>query len=50
MDDDIEELQGEEQPRLVKKPHCKSVVWNYFGLESNENNVLVKEKEDKPVC
>ena len=54
MDNDEEELEDEEpreeQPRLVKKPHCKSVVWNYFGLELNENNVPVKEKEDKPVC
>ena len=50
MDDDEEELKGEEQPCLVKKPHCKSVVWNYFSLESNKNNVPVKEKEDKPIC
>ena len=36
----------EEQPGLVKKSHCKSVVWNYFGLESNEDDVPIKEKED----
>ena len=26
------------------------MVWNYFGLESNENDVPIKEKEDKTVC
>ena len=46
----MDETEEEEQPRLAKKPHCKSVVWNYFGLESNENDVPIKEKEDKPVC
>ena len=47
MDETEEE---EEQPRLVKKPHCESVVWNYFGLELNQNDVPIKEKEDRPVC
>ena len=46
----MDKTEEEEQPRLVKKPHCKSVVWNNFGLESNENDVPIKEKEDKPVC
>ena len=36
-----------EQPRLVRKPHCKSVIWNYFA---DENDIPIKEKEDNPVC
>ena len=39
-----------EQPHLVRKPNCKTVAWNYFALESNENDNPIKEKEDKPVC
>ena len=45
----MDDIDVEEQLCLVKKPHCKSAVWNYFGLELNENNVLIKEQEDKPV-
>lgn len=38
------------EERLVKKPNTKSIVWNYFGLKANENNIPLPEEEEKPVC
>ena len=34
----------------VKKPKASSVLWNYFGLEANENEIPKVDKEQKPVC
>ncbi len=34
---------------LVRKPHAKSVVWNYFGLQVDEDGKILPE-EDKPTC
>ena len=30
---------------LVKKPKATSMVWNYFRLEANENNIPKVDKE-----
>ena len=35
---------------LVVKKNTKSVVWQYFGLEIDEKNILKQEMEDQLVC
>ena len=35
---------------LVKKPNTKSSVWTYFGLEADESDKPLRDKEDSPVC
>ena len=35
---------------LVAKKNAKSVVWQYFDLETDEKNILKQELEDQPVC
>ena len=35
---------------LVKKPNMKSSVWTYFGLEADESDKPLRDKEDSPVC
>ena len=35
---------------LVKKPNTKSSVWTYFGLEADESDETLRDKEDSPVC
>ena len=34
---------------LIKKPNTESVVWNYFGLQTDEDGRILPEKEDKPM-
>ena len=34
----------------VKKPNTKSSVWTYFGLEADESDKPLRDKEDSPVC
>ena len=47
----IKMADGSEDPlSLIKKPSTKSVVWNYFGLQTDEDGRILPEKEDKPVC
>ena len=35
---------------LVKKPNTKSSIWTYFGLEADESDKPLPDKEDSPVC
>ena len=35
---------------LVKKKNAKSVVWDYFGLEAEEDGTVSKQTESCPVC
>ena len=35
---------------LVKKLNTKSSVWTYFGLEADESDKPLRDKEDSPVC
>ena len=41
---------AEVEERLVKKPNCRSVVWNYFGLKANEYGIPLSEEEERPIC
>ena len=34
---------------LVKKPNTRSSVWTYFGLEADESDKPLRDK-DSPVC
>ncbi len=34
----------------MKKPNTKSIVWNYFGLQVDEDGKILPQEEDKPVC
>ena len=38
------------EQNLLKMKGSKSVVWNYFGLQANENGVVLQEVEDEPMC
>ena len=35
---------------LVKKPNTKSSIWTYLGLEADESDKPLPDKEDSPVC
>ena len=35
---------------LVRKPQAISVVWDYFGLKTNQNGTVIVTEEQKPVC
>ena len=39
-----------EEVVLVKKPNATSIVWNYFGLEANEQGTPKRDKDQRPVC
>ena len=39
-----------EEVVLVKKPNATSIVWNYFGLEANEQRTPKRDKDQTPVC
>ena len=39
-----------EDTRLVKTLRSSSVEWNYFGLKTNKNGVIITSEADKPVC
>ena len=39
-----------EEVVLVKKPNAMSIVWNYFGLEANEQGTPKRDKDQTPVC
>ena len=39
-----------EEVVLVKKPNATSIVWNYFGLEANEQGTPKRDKDQTPVC
>ena len=34
----------------MRKPRAVSVVWDYFGLKTNENGIIIITEEQKPVC
>ena len=34
---------------LVKKPNTESSIWTYFGLEADESDKPLRDKEDSPV-
>ena len=36
--------------KLVKKKGTKSIVWQYFGFEADEQNIPKQDLEDQPVC
>ena len=44
------ELSEESSQSLVRKPRAVSVVWDYFGLKTNENGTVIVTEEQKPVC
>lgn len=47
----IKMAEGSEGPlSLIKKPGTKSVVWKYFGMQTDEDRRTLPEKEDKPMC
>ena len=35
---------------LVRKPRANSVVWDYFGLITNDNGSVIVSEEQRPVC
>ena len=35
---------------LVQKPRANSVVWDYFGLKTNDNGSVIVSEEQRPVC
>jgi hypothetical protein len=35
---------------LVKKKNTKSPVWNFFGLRADDNDRIIEEELDRPVC
>ena len=41
---------GSNEIVLVKKKNAKSIVWDYFGLEAEEDGTVSKQNESRPVC
>ena len=35
---------------LVKKKNSKSIVWDYFGLKAEDDGLVLKDNEARPVC
>ena len=44
------ELSEESSQSLVHKPQAVSVVWDYFGLKTYENETVIVTEKQKPVC
>ena len=46
------ELSEKSSQSLVRSPRVISVVWDYFGLKTNENGtvIVIITEEQKPVC